>query len=209
MSSPAITTSPDTPMQEALSLMREKNVRRLPVIDSSGKLVGIVSERDILQASPSGAISLDVWELTYLLSKITIQKIMEVVVLTIPGDTPIEEAARIMADNFVGALPVVDGGNIVGMITETDIFKTLVDFLGAREPGIRFTVVVPAIAGELAKLSQAIYAAGGNIIAAGAFDSERKEYGEITFRVEGVEPEALRAAIEPLVKSIVDFREVS
>ena len=115
MSSPAITTTPDTPMQEALNLMRESNIRRLPVVDAAGKLVGIVSEKDILQASPSGATSLDVWELTYMLSKITIQKIMEVDVLTVPGDTPIEEAARIMADNYVGALPVIEDGKVIGI----------------------------------------------------------------------------------------------
>ncbi len=209
MSSPAVTTMPDTPMQEALSVMREQNVRRLPVVDAAGKLVGIVSERDILQASPSGATSLDVWELTYMLSKITVQKIMEADVITVPGDTPIEEAARIMADNYVGALPVIDDGKVVGMITETDLFKVFVEFLGARQPGIRFTVIVPAVSGELAKISNAIYETGGNIIAAGAFDSDRKEFGEITFRVENVEPGKLKAAIEPLVKEIVDFREVS
>jgi len=123
MSSPPVTITPDTPFQDALKLMRDHQFRRLPVVNKKGKLVGIVSERDLLHAAPSPATSLSIWELHYLLSKIQVQKIMTKDVITTAPGTPIEKAARLMVANKIGGLPVVDEqGDVVGVITETDIF---------------------------------------------------------------------------------------
>lgn len=138
MSSPAVTITLDTPFQDALTLMRDRRFRRLPVVNKKGKLVGIVSESDLLHASPSPATSLSIWELHYLLSRIQVREIMTEEVITVTPDTPIEDAAHLMAANKIGGLPVVDGHNgVVGVITATDIFKYVSEDsgygLGARE----------------------------------------------------------------------------
>ena len=129
MSRPAITAPPEMPIQDALSLMRKKGIRRLPVLDKKGKLVGIVSDRDLLHASPSDATSLSVWELNYLLSKVTLKRVMSAPVITVSPDTPVQEAARIMVEKKIGGLPVIQGGKLVGIITETDLFKVLLELL--------------------------------------------------------------------------------
>jgi acetoin utilization protein AcuB len=117
------------PIQEALNLMREKGIHRLPVVDSDGKLKGIVSDRDLLHASPSDATSLSVWELNYLLSKVVMKDVMTKSVITVEGDSRIRETARIMVEKKIHGLPVTDGENVVGIITETDLFKVLLDLL--------------------------------------------------------------------------------
>jgi len=106
-----ITVTKDVPIQEALAMMKRDKFRRLPVVDERGKLIGIVTESDLLNASPSDATSLSVWEINYLLSKITIEKVMTTRVITVAEDTPIEEAARIMSDNKIGGLPVCHRGH--------------------------------------------------------------------------------------------------
>jgi acetoin utilization protein AcuB len=129
MTTPVITALPDLPIQEALNLMREKGIRRIPVVDKGGRLKGIVSDRDLLHASPSDATSLSVWELNYLLSKVTLRDVMTKSVITVEGDSRIRETARIMVDKKIHGLPVMDGDTMVGIITETDLFKVLVELL--------------------------------------------------------------------------------
>ncbi|MFN8488733.1 MAG: CBS domain-containing protein [Caldilineaceae bacterium] len=134
MSSPALTITPDTPFQDALKLMHERKIRRLPVVDRNGKLIGIVSERDLLHAAPSPATSLSVWELNYLLWKLTVKDLMATKVLTVAPDALLQEAATIMLEKKIGGLPVVDQNqHVVGVITETDIFKALVDMLETEQ----------------------------------------------------------------------------
>ncbi len=129
MTTPVITALPDLPIQEALNLMREKGIRRIPVVDKGGRLKGIVSDRDLLHASPSDATSLSVWELNYLLSKVTLRDVMTKSVITVEGDSRIRETARIMVDKKIHGWPVMDGDTMVGIITETDLFKVLVELL--------------------------------------------------------------------------------
>jgi acetoin utilization protein AcuB len=207
MSHPVITVGPDLSIQEALRLMQKEHVRRLPVVDKNGRLVGMVSERELLHASPSDVTSLSIWEVNYLLSKITVQKIMTRDVITITEDTPLEEAARIMADNKIGGLPVVRDGSVVGIITETDLFKIFLEMLGAREQGVRLAVLVMNIPGTLAQISEAIFRIGGNIVALGTFLGESSEDREMTFKITGVDAGSLVTAVEPLVKRILDVRE--
>ncbi|MFM7583470.1 MAG: CBS domain-containing protein [Caldilinea sp.] len=134
MTSPAVTVTAETPFQDALKLMRDRRLRRLPVVDSAGRVVGIVSESDLLHASPSPATSLSVWEVNYLLWKLKIGDIMTHRVLTIEEETPIEDAASLMVNNKIGGLPVVDGRDrLVGVITETDIFRAFVEMPGGGE----------------------------------------------------------------------------
>jgi acetoin utilization protein AcuB len=125
----------DTPIDRALKIMRDNKVRRLPVLNDKSALVGIVSERDLLFASPSPATTLSIYELHYLLSRITVADVMTAEVITVTEDTSLKEAARIMADNRIGGLPVERKGELVGIITETDLFKAFLEILEVQEVG--------------------------------------------------------------------------
>ncbi|MBN1146307.1 MAG: CBS domain-containing protein [Anaerolineales bacterium] len=208
MSTPVITVHPGVPMQEALGLMRKEHIRRLPVIDKrSHQLVGIVSEQDLLHASPSDVTSLSIWEMNYLLCKITVADVMCSEVTTIAEDTLLEEAARIMVDNKIGGLPVMRGDRVVGIITETDLFKIFLELLGAREPGVRIGALIPSTPGVLAGLTRAIFEVGGDILALGTFLGESSSNREICFKVAGVDARSLENAIHPYIEQIIDIRE--
>ncbi len=209
MTKPAITIRPETTMPDALDLMRKDHIRRLPVVNKSGELVGIVTEADLLKASPSEATSLSIYEITYLLSKLTIDRIMTRKVITTTEDTPLEEAARLMADHSIGGLPVMRGKNVVGIITETDLFRIFLELFGARRAGVRLTVSMPDEPGRLATLAKTITDHGGNIIALGSFTGETPGQGLVTLKVEGVEINALKKAVKPCVEKIVDARLTS
>jgi len=205
MSFPVISTSPKTPINEALNLMRKEHIRRMPVVEK-GELIGIVSDLDLLNASPSPATSLSIWEMNYLLSKITVKDVMTKDVITVTDTTPIEEAARIMADNKIGGLPVMRAGKVVGIMTETDLFKLFIELMGAREKGIRVSVLIPEKHGELAELTKAITEIGGDFIAFGQFSGEDLSNREITFKVIGVTEDQVKTAIQPYVEKIKDIR---
>jgi acetoin utilization protein AcuB len=205
MSSPVISIPPDMPIIDVLNKMRSEKIRRTPVI-KEGKLVGIVSEKDLINASPSPATSLSIWELNYLLSKIKVSDIMTKKVLTVTEDTPIEEAARIMADNKIGGLPVMRGDQVVGIITETDLFKMFLELMGGREEGIRTTVLVLDQPGQLAKITAAIAGQGGNIIAFSQFSGKDPSNRQVTLKVTELDEGQVRSAIEPLVEKILDIR---
>ncbi len=206
MSSPVITIHLEMPMQDALNLMHQEHVRRFPVVNKRGNLVGIVSERDLLHASPSDATSLSIWEINYLLSKIIVKDIMTRDVITICEDTPLEDAARIMADNKIGGLPILREGNLVGIITETDLFKIFLELLGAREPGVRVAALVPNVPGELAQLTEAVFNIGGNIVAMGTFLGDSSENREVCLKVADVNAVDLERAIEPFAERVIDIR---
>jgi acetoin utilization protein AcuB len=205
MSYPIIPVPIDMPINEALSLMKREHIRRAPVI-KDGTLVGIVATEDLLNASPSPATSLSIWEMNYLLSKITVKDVMTKNVLTVTENTPIEEAARIMADNKIGGLPVMRDQQVVGIITETDLFKIFLELMGARESGVRVTVLMNNVPGELAKLTQSISSLGGNFIAFGQFMGDDPSNRMVTFKVAGMDSEQLKKQIEPLVSEILDIR---
>jgi acetoin utilization protein AcuB len=208
MSKNPYTIQADTPVEEALTRMREAHIRRFPVLDKSGQLVGIVAEKDLLYASPSPATSLSIYEMHYLLSKLTVGQVMVKNVITVAEDTPVEEAARIMADHKIGSLPVVRDGHLVGIITETDLFKLFLELLGARKKGVRVTMLVPDVKGELAKITTAIAKSGGNIIALGTFLGEDPTNQLVAVKVNDVPKDTLVATLKPLVLEIIDAREV-
>ncbi|WP_322507794.1 CBS and ACT domain-containing protein, partial [Anaerolinea sp.] len=207
MSHPVLTITPDVPVQEALARMRKDKVRRYPVVDKKGKLIGIVTDSDLMNASPSEATTLSVWEINYLLSRITVERVMTRDPITVTEDTTVEEAARIMADNKIGGLPVLRDNRLVGIITETDLFKIFLEMLGSRTAGVRVTVEVPDTPGKLHEITGAIYQLGGNISGMGAVLGETSETRTLTLKVTGVSLEALKAALQPLVEKIHDIRE--
>ncbi len=205
-----ITISPDTAVPDALRLMREHKVRRLPVVDRHGILVGIVSDKDLLYASPSPATTLAVWEIPELLGKLRVDKVMTRGVITVEEDTSLEEAARIMADNKIGGLPVMRAGSLVGIITETDLFKMLLELLGGRRAGVRIAVSVPSVKGELSKITTAIFDKGGNIVGIGLKNilGSTGNMAEVVLKVQDIGKVELVETLRPLVSSIIDVREV-
>ncbi len=208
MTTKVITIAPSTSVSDALNLVRINKIRRLPVIDREGKLIGIVSEKDLLYASPSPATSLSVYEIGYLLSKLKVEDIMTRTVISVDENLPIEEAALIMAQNKVGALPVVRNGKLVGIITETDIFKVLLDMLAARSEGVRITIEVPDRPGILSSLSAAIAEKNGDIIALGTFSGSDPSHAIVTLKIKGISEADMHAIAESQGYRILDLRTV-
>ncbi|MCS6994215.1 MAG: CBS domain-containing protein [Anaerolineales bacterium] len=205
MSKPVITISPDLPIPEAINLLKKERIRRAPVV-KDGKLVGIVCDDDLLNASPSPVTTLSIWEMNYLLSKITVAEVMTKNVLTVTEDTPIEQAARIMADNKIGGLPVMRDGYVVGIITETDLFKIFLELLGARETGVRVTALIEDKPGQLARFTEAVAEKRGNFVAFGVIAGETPADKLLTCKIQGLTPEQVRETLQPLVKQIIDIR---
>ena len=203
-----VTITEDTSIDDALHLMRERKVRRFPIMDKAGHLVGIVSDKDLLHAAPSPASTLSVYEMHYLLAKLTVKKVMSSPVITISPDVPLEDAARIMADNKIGGLPVLDGDKLVGIITETDIFKILLELMGGRTSGLRVTVSLPDRRGNLAKLTQALADRGANIISLVTYGGTTADDSLITIKINGVEETAVREALNQPGVKVMDLRSV-
>lgn len=205
MSHPVISVTPETPVHDALALFKKEHIRRAPVM-KNGKLLGIISESDLLNASPSPATSLSVWEMNYLMSKVTVKNVMTKKVKTIDVNTPIEEAARVMADSKIGGMPVMRSGKIVGMITETDLFKIFLELMGARTKALRVTALVDEKPGQLAKVTKAIAEAGGNFLSFGMFSGPDTSSRVITFKVEGMSKDAITKTLSNVVKKFWDIR---
>jgi acetoin utilization protein AcuB len=134
-----ITVDSETLVLDAQKIMKENSIRRLPVVDK-GNLVGIVTQHDLLQASPSPATSLSIHELNYLLARMKVKEIMKKNPITLTPDTPFEEALKMGQDKKIGSFPVVENGKLVGIATESDIVRFLTHALGIREEGSRVTI---------------------------------------------------------------------
>jgi acetoin utilization protein AcuB len=205
MSRPVITITPDTPIIEAIAMFKKEHIRRAPVMNK-GKLVGIVTETDLLNASPSDVSTLSIWEMNYLLSKVTVKRVMTKKVVTVDVDTPIEEAARVMADNKIGGMPVLNNGRVSGVITETDLFKIFFELMGARQKATRVTATVDDKKGVLSRITKAIAAHGGNFISFGIFSGPDTNTKVVTFKVEGITKEEIKKALKDVVQKFWDIR---
>lgn len=207
MSSPAVTVTPDTPFQAALKTMHEHKFRRLPVVDKNGRLAGIVSERDLLHASPSPASSLSIWEMNYLLAKLTVQQVMTRSIIITSPDTPIEHAASLMVANKIGGLPVVDEHDrVIGVITETDIFKAFVEMMDGKE-GIRLTLDLPGDGVLPLPFIEAVYAQGGYLVALGAVP-HGEDVRRVVIVIHGITRDELAPALSLLGDHLVDVLEL-
>ena len=156
MSPAPLTVSPQTPVLEALRLLKERGFRRLPVVEGS-KLIGMVTDKDLKDAMPSKATTLSVWEMNYLLAKLTVREVMASPVLSVNSLETIEDAALRMQERKLGGMPVLDNaGALVGILTITDVLGALVRVLGLKEGGVRVTLEVPDQPGALAVAVEAI-----------------------------------------------------
>jgi acetoin utilization protein AcuB len=162
--------------------------------------VGIVTREDLLKAGPSEATTLDMYEISYLLTKMKVSEIMIKKVITVEENEVVEEAARIMADQGIGCLPVLRGSLLVGIITDTDLFHAFVNAFGARHAGVRFTLSMGEHPGELAKISGALAEKGGNIVSIVTSEGDDVAHRRATFKVERLS----RSETEAIIKSISD-----
>jgi acetoin utilization protein AcuB len=183
-----VTISPDASFYEARNLVHEKGVRHLPVVDKNNMLIGIVTDRDIRQAAPSDATLLSVQELNYLLGKLKVSSFMtpKDKLITISPDTIIEEAVQLMHDNKIGCLPVVEGGKLYGIFTETDALDHLVDIFGLNQKGTRLTLALEDKPGTMLGILEVFKKHNVNIISivTPSFMVEGKRIAAIRIRTE-------------------------
>ena len=183
-----VTISPEASFFEARNLIHEKGIRHLPVVDKNGKLVGIVTDRDIREAAPSDATLLSVQELNYLLGKLKVSAFMtpKEKLLTISPDALIEEAVQLMHDHKIGCLPVVEGEKLYGIFTETDALSHLVDIFGYKEKGTRLTVGLEDKPGTMLGILEVIKKHNVNVISivSPSFMVEGKRIAAIRIKTE-------------------------
>jgi acetoin utilization protein AcuB len=208
MTANPIVVHPKISYADVFRLMREKKIRRLPVVDQDGHLVGIVSEKDLLYASPSPATSLSRFEIGYLLGEMPVERIMTRQVITVQEDCPLEEAARILVDQKIGGLPVMAGHKLVGIITVTDIFKVMTEALGGRSEGLRITIGLPEDKGELGAVTDGILQLGGKLVSLSTFWGSEAHQRLITLKVQGLDPGELIWMLEKFIGvRVIDCRE--
>lgn len=185
MQTKLFTVTPETTLAEALRLMGQRGIRHLPVLEGD-VLVGILSDRDLKRAMASSATSLEIHELT-LLRRLRVDDIMTRTVVTIGPTVPIEAGACLMLQNKIGALPVTDGGRLVGLVTETDVLRVFVRAMGAGEPSSRLDIVVGNRPHALAEVVQAAEAAGAEISSLVTLSGEGG-FREVVMRVRTINP---------------------
>jgi acetoin utilization protein AcuB len=208
MTPDVIAISPDLPIAEALEQMRHDKVHRYPVVGKKGKLIGIVTHKDLLYASPSSATSLNVWEVTYLLNQIKVKEVMTREVITVQEDCPIEDAARLMRDNEIGGLPVMKDDVITGIITESDLFDIFLELLMAQEEGLRLTLLAPYFKGSMAQISSAVTEKGGLIHSLNAFVVDDPAQWGCVLKVADIAEDDLLEAVRPHVVEVLDVRRM-
>jgi len=182
-------------MRRAMDLLKERGIRHLPVLRGE-RLVGILSERDIKQASPSPATALAVHEIYYLLDRVTVKQIMTRRPYTISSSAPIEEAALLMREKKIGCLPVVDDGRLVGILTETDILDAFIDAMGVRGPGYRLEIVLPNRPGMLFEVSRLLNEFGVNIVSVATAPHDDPASKVLVLRIETDRYKLVKAAIK-------------
>jgi acetoin utilization protein AcuB len=200
----------DTSLTEAFKIMKESNIRRLPVMDK-GKLTGIVTLSDLNHAAPSSATTLSIHELNYILAKTKIKDIIpkKQKLITIGPDNYIETAAKIMRANNVGALPVIDNGQLVGIVTETNMFDALIDILGVTKTHARIDICAADRPGSLAEIINIIASKGINIINSVVYEEKEKVY-KIILRIEEINCDHIVEEIKKAgynVESVIVKRE--
>jgi acetoin utilization protein AcuB len=209
-----VTGHPDMSVMDAQDLMKSKGFRHLPIVDESDLLIGLVTRRTLATALPSDTSNLSRFEISYILDQIKVRSVMIEDVICAEPDMPIEIAARIMADEQISGMPVMDGNQLVGIITDNDLFNTMVSLLGARNPGIRVTVLQPDRTGEVARLTTAIANAGGYLsVSVGYYPEDIPDHWVSVCKVQNITQEELIDVINKLedtaIQDIRQFQETT
>jgi len=203
-----ITITPDRSVFEAQQIMKERNIRHLPVITPKGTLVGLVTRTSLDTALPAKLTTLSIWELNYQLNQIKVSQAMERNLVTVPENMPIEQAARLMVEKKVGSLLVVRGDRLVGIITDIDMMRILEELLGARQPGVRLTLKVPDTEGQLCKITSAVAELNGYISALGTYPSDETLKWWVVLKVRFVDKDELVNLLKRTPEiEVLDVRE--
>ncbi|MDH4265024.1 MAG: CBS and ACT domain-containing protein [Deltaproteobacteria bacterium] len=190
-----VTIAKNERMTIAKKILQEKNIRHLPVVDGK-KLVGLVTNMDIRKAEASPATSLEIRELHYLLDKLTVEEIMTRNVITIGPDISVEEATTLLHDNKIGCLPVVEDGNLVGILTENDVMEILIEVMGMKEKGSRIEVLAEDKPGALADITRIIKEHNVNIISVVTDASNEPDKRLVVFKLKTFYFEPIKKALE-------------
>jgi len=205
MTTDLITVEEDTSMMKASMIMKEKKIRCLPVVNKKGQLAGIVSDRDLKDAAPSKATTLDVYELNYLLSSIKIKDLMTKNVVYVKPDETVEFAAILMLENKISSLPVInDKGALIGIITQTDIFKVMINIAGVYTGGIQFAFSLEDRPGSIKEAADVIRSHGGRIVSilsTGAIAEEGRR--DVYIRSSSLPEEKLKDLVRELEEKFV------
>ncbi len=213
MSKDVITIDENESMQKAIKLLKEHDIRMLPVV-KKGKLVGVVTDRDLKRASASDATTLEIHELIYILSRIKVKEIMTKNPITVPFDYTVEETAEILLGNKISGAPVVDHeGQIVGTITQADIFRVLVSLTGLSKRGISFSFMVEDRSGSIKEVTDIIRTYGGRMASIlSSYERIPKGYRRVYVRMYNIDRSRLPQLKEELKAKttllyMVDHRE--
>jgi acetoin utilization protein AcuB len=213
MSKNVITIDENDSMQKAIKTVKEQGIRMLPVL-RKGKLAGIVTDRDLKRASASDATTLDVHELLYLISKIQAKDIMTREVITVAPDFTVEETAELLLQNKISGAPVVDvDGEIVGTITQTDLFRVLISLTGVGKRGVQFALQIEDRPGSIKDVADILRKYGGRLVSIlTAYDRVPEGYRKVYLRTYSIDRDRMQALKEELsgiaaLLYIVDHRE--
>jgi acetoin utilization protein AcuB len=199
MTKDPVTITEDTSMIKAIHIMKERRFRRLPVV-TLGRLVGMVTDRDLKEAAPSKATTLDVHELYYLLAELQVKEIMSHNPLSVSQDDTVEHAAQVMLDHTISGLPVVDAhGKVVGIITQSDVFRAFMHITGVLQGGVQFALRLEDRPGLIKEVVDLLRARGARFVSLmSSYATAREGFRDVYIRVKNLSPEAVAAAQEEL-----------
>ena len=208
MSRNPVVIGPEASVLEAKEIMSKNKVSKLTVVDRGGVLVGLITSADLIKVSPSNATTLDMYELGYLLSKLSVEKTMVKNVKTTNKEQTVEEAARLMKDYGITCLPVLEENVLVGIITQSDLFNCFIDMFSTKNSGIRAVVIVDEKPGILAKIAEAVAAKNGNIVSLVTSDTRDNNHRKITVKISGITEFETKKILEDCNCQIEDIRSV-
>lgn len=208
MTKDPICVTEETSIVEAKQIMEKNDFGKLPVLDKSKRLVGIITKNDISKVSPSDATTLDKYEINSLLSKLTCGKCMTKKVITVPDTAVVEEAARIMVDKEIGCVPVVKDDVVIGIVTESDLFALFTDMFGARYSGARVNFEMEDKPGQLSKCFAKFADEGANIVSVITRESKIAGFRRVTLKATGIAEAKVKSILEECGAEIIDLRVV-
>ena len=199
MSKNVISVDINDSMSNAIKLLKENDIKMMPVL-KKGKLVGVVTDRDLKRASASDATTLDVHELLFLISKIKVRDVMTKDPIMIPDDFTVEETAEILLKNKISGAPVIDNeGKVVGTITQTDLFRVLIALTGVGTKGMQFAFLLEDIPGSIKTIADIIRKYGGRIVSIlTSYENATQGYRKAYVRMYGIDREKLENLKEEL-----------
>lgn len=202
-----ITIESNASVMEAKVVMKKNDINKLPVVDKSGNLVGIITANDLQRAAPSDATTLDMYELSYLLSKLTVEKTMTKKVVTVENTETVEAAAKIMADGEFGCLPVMQDKLLVGIITDGDLFRMFIEMFSTETKGVRAIVTMSDASGTLSVFTQKVAEAKGKIITCVTTKAGDADHRKVTVKATDISMDTFKAICESCGE-VEDIREI-